>query len=165
MKAPFERLMENGQSFWNDYFALNVGLEEHNRDASASPPAVHGTVRGHPLECTPKKALCNTQPPAEETKSNHKTEIQEENVSLSPNIATPSNGPSCLSISVYSAVAIAMVCLFLVIGRDYIKYVLLSLEKKQSLLKLVNIFIAFHGGFISNDLGVHPLEPGSLGYL
>lgn len=36
---------------------------------------------------------------------------------------------SCLCISVYSAVVIALVCVFLVLGRDYIKYVLLSLEE------------------------------------
>ena len=36
---------------------------------------------------------------------------------------------SCLSISIYSAVVIAMVCIFLVLGRDYIKYLLLSLEE------------------------------------
>lgn len=36
---------------------------------------------------------------------------------------------SCLTISVYSAVVIALICTFLVLGRDYIKYVLMSMEE------------------------------------
>lgn len=39
------------------------------------------------------------------------------------------NEPSCLSISLYSAVAIAFICVFLVLLRGYVKYVLLSLEE------------------------------------
>lgn len=36
---------------------------------------------------------------------------------------------SCLTISVYSAVVIALICTFLILGRDYIKYVLMSMEE------------------------------------
>ena len=43
---------------------------------------------------------------------------------------------SCLSISVYSAVVIAVICGFLVLGRDYIKYLLLSLEETNLWLSL-----------------------------
>ena len=38
---------------------------------------------------------------------------------------------SCLTISIYSAVVIAFICTFLVLGRDYIKYVLMSMEESE----------------------------------
>lgn len=50
---------------------------------------------------------------------------------------------SCLTISIYSAIVIAMVCTFLVLGRDYIKYVLLSLEKSNLWISLVIFSLLF----------------------
>lgn len=50
---------------------------------------------------------------------------------------------SCLTISIYSAVVIAIVCTFLVLGRDYIKYVLLSLEKSNLWISLVIFSLLF----------------------
>ena len=52
----------------------------------------------------------------------------------SPSMKTKSmtsNETSCLSISIYSAVIIALVLTFLVIGRDYVKYVLMSMEESE----------------------------------
>ena len=42
-----------------------------------------------------------------------------------------SNETSCLTISIYSAVVIALVIIFLIVGRDYIKYVLMSMEENE----------------------------------
>lgn len=53
------------------------------------------------------------------------------------------NNYSCLTISVYSAIVIAVVCAFLVLGRDYIKYVLLALEKSNLWTSLVIFSLLF----------------------
>lgn len=50
---------------------------------------------------------------------------------------------SCLTISIYSAVIIALVCTFLVVGRDYVKYLLISMEESDVWIS----FIIFTGLF------------------
>ncbi len=51
--------------------------------------------------------------------------------------------PSCLTISVYSAAAIALVCIFLIFGRSYIKYMLMSLEKTNFWISLAVFVVLF----------------------
>lgn len=50
---------------------------------------------------------------------------------------------SCLTISVYSAIVMALVCTFLVLGRDYFKYVLIALEKSNLWTSLVIFSLLF----------------------
>ncbi|KAK2161646.1 hypothetical protein LSH36_112g01027 [Paralvinella palmiformis] len=50
---------------------------------------------------------------------------------------------SCLSISVYSAVVIAMVCIFLFIGRDYVKFILFSLQEADFWISLLVFALLF----------------------
>ena len=52
-------------------------------------------------------------------------------------------GPSCMAISIYSAVMIAMICVFLVLGRDYIKYLLLSLEETSMWISFLIFALLF----------------------
>ena len=51
--------------------------------------------------------------------------------------------PSCLSISLYSAVAIAFICVFLVLLRGYVKYVLLSLEETDMWVSFIVFSMLF----------------------
>ena len=53
------------------------------------------------------------------------------------------NEPSCLSISLYSAIAIAFICVFLVVLRGYVKYVLLSLEETDLWVSFLVFSILF----------------------
>ncbi|KAK2193641.1 hypothetical protein NP493_11g14061 [Ridgeia piscesae] len=53
------------------------------------------------------------------------------------------NEPSCLSISLYSAIAIAFICVFLVVLRGYVKYVLLSLEETDLWVSFIVFSILF----------------------
>ena len=50
---------------------------------------------------------------------------------------------SCLSISIYSAVIIAMILIFLFIGRDYVKYILLSLQEADFWISLLVFAMLF----------------------
>ena len=58
---------------------------------------------------------------------------EDDDVGVGTNVKKEETGTetSCLTISIYSAVIIAFVCTFLVLGRDYIKYVLMSMEETE----------------------------------
>ena len=51
--------------------------------------------------------------------------------------------PSCLSITLYSTVAIAFICVFLVLLRGYVKYVLLSLEETDMWVSFIVFSMLF----------------------
>jgi len=53
------------------------------------------------------------------------------------------NEPSCLNVSAFSACVIAVVCAFIVLGRDYIKYVLISLEHSGIVVSFAVFLILF----------------------
>ena len=51
--------------------------------------------------------------------------------------------PSCLSVSVFSACVITIVCAFVALSRDYIKYVLMSLEHSGIVISFVVFLMLF----------------------
>jgi len=53
------------------------------------------------------------------------------------------NEPSCLSVSAFSACVIIIVCTFVVLSRDYIKYVLISLENNGIVISFVVFLMLF----------------------
>jgi len=53
------------------------------------------------------------------------------------------NEPSCLSVSAFSACVIFIVCTFIFLSRDYIKYVLMSLEHSGVIISFVVFLMLF----------------------
>jgi len=53
------------------------------------------------------------------------------------------NEPSCLSVSAFSACVIVIVCTFIFLSRDYIKYVLMSLEHSGVVISFVVFLMLF----------------------
>ena len=56
---------------------------------------------------------------------------------------TASGETSCFAISIYTAGIIAFVCIFLVLGRDYVKYALLTLEESDIWISFVIFTVLF----------------------
>ena len=53
------------------------------------------------------------------------------------------NEPSCLSVSAFSACVVIVVCAFIVLSRDYIKYVVMSLEHSGVITSFVVFLMLF----------------------
>lgn len=53
------------------------------------------------------------------------------------------NEPSCFSVSVSSACVVVIGCAFIVLSRDYIKYVLISLEHSDIIISFIVFLILF----------------------
>lgn len=53
------------------------------------------------------------------------------------------NNPSCLSVSACSCCVVTIVCAFIVLSRDYIKYVLMSLEHSSIVVSVVVFLMLF----------------------
>jgi len=70
--------------------------------------------------------------------------LREVIVSCSPvQLESKPTEPSCLSVSAFSAGVIAIVCAFLFVSRDYIKYVLMSLEHSSVIVSFVVFLMLF----------------------
>jgi len=53
------------------------------------------------------------------------------------------NEPSCLSVSAFTLCAVGVVCIVVVLSRDYIKHVLLSVEQNDIVISLLMFLILF----------------------
>ena len=137
MSGRADRLMEGATKIWSEYFAFKVeGVAEDSSSpllgkcASQSPSEHHH--HDHNLQLSvggesgglPPSLPCS--PSSSDSEGSSTGSISSKSVSSKAKGATGQT--SCLSLSVYSAVVVALILTFLVIGRDYIKYLLLSLE-------------------------------------
>lgn len=127
------RLMERTRNLINEYLGFKVSIKRNDRDRPKEAKS-NGTL------------LLQTQ--AEEGKHDelYHQHIQitddTQNGSTKSEIIKPKD-PSCITISVYSAVVVGLICLFLVLGRDYIKYLLLSLEQTNFWISLLVFVLLF----------------------
>jgi uncharacterized membrane protein YdjX (TVP38/TMEM64 family) len=103
--------MERATRVWSEYFAFRVegvGSEEdeaplhESSSPSSSPSSSDSESSTASLSTRTRKSSKSSKQPTQ---------------------------ASCLSLSVYSAVVVALILTFLIIGRGYIKYLLLSLEE------------------------------------
>ena len=162
-----KHVLTNSRSFWDRYFTLDTGLSStlnagYNITMASTEVVTYGkegVVEGKThTGPTGSKSLATSSksvlPKAlgielgRSTLSLVKSEdehfmSEESNAKLLIKNDTSRKDYSCLTISIYSAIVIAMVCIFLVLGRDYIKYVLLSLEKSNLWISLVIFSLLF----------------------
>lgn len=162
-----KHVLTNSRSFWDRYFTLDTGLSStlnagYNITMASTEVVTYGkegVVEGKThTGPTGSKSLATSSksvlPKAlgielgRSTLSLVKSEdehfmSEESNAKLLIKNDTSRKDYSCLTISIYSAIVIAMVCIFLVLGRDYIKYVLLSLEKSNLWISLIIFSLLF----------------------
>jgi len=69
--------------------------------------------------------------------------LREVVICSSVQLESKTNDPSCLSVSAFSACVITIVCALIVLSRDYIKYVLMSLEHSGTLVSFVVFLMLF----------------------
>ena len=137
MSSQTVRLMEGATKIWSEYFALNV--EGVSGDGSAQVCPHEGGVVGAGGE-----GSRSPRSPSPLSSSPSSSDSESSTVSLSSKTTSGSSQQtSCLSISVYSAVVVALVLTFLIIGRDYIKYLLLSLEQTNLWVSLLVFAMLF----------------------
>lgn len=167
MQKCIKYVVTNGRSIWNKYLTLDTGssssLNAGQNIAMASTEVVtygkeavvegkmHTGPTGSKSLPTSSKSV---QPKATGVELGRSTLSlvnsedehfisEEANAKLLVKNETSRKDYSCLTISIYSAIVIAMVCIFLVVGRDYIKYVLLSLEKSNLWISLIIFSLLF----------------------
>jgi len=142
-------IVNRGETFWHDYFSLEIdGLYDHDLprhvDADGKRPVsqidVHAQTIVRDLDVDPVPLTDSVILP------------DLKNAGCSPRSSSPirrpgspSSGsePSCLSVSAISACVMAIVCVFVVLGRDYVKYVLLSLENSNIAISFVIFALLF----------------------
>lgn len=162
MQSCIDNFMEDGKTFWDKYFTVEINGRSSQVlatiDETSSSKAPHTTTRGNTvLEmeqvdlqqikvvkddkwANPLKAHVHENGNAVIVIRNGDTIVTDEDgivCTVPVNYNPPRKDYSCLTISIYSAIVVGLVCIFLVVGRDYIKYVLLSLEKSNLWISLL----------------------------
>jgi uncharacterized membrane protein YdjX (TVP38/TMEM64 family) len=149
--SAFGNLLNRGQSLWHDYFSLEIdgvydrdlGSHQQNYNVARSRSNSMNDVAVCNGRSAPsgKNLVVDAKPIRRSDSVVSMPDHPQKVSSCDPEVTTPSGGrpaspprtnePSCLNVSALSACVITIVCAFVVLGRDYVKYVLLSLENSN----------------------------------
>jgi len=128
MKLHPEELMETAKNFFTKFFYYKF-------DGVAKPIDANGNKPDDTVEfiITDSSDSCSSSDGGDHPSPKRLTKEDRGDA----------GGTSCLTLSVYSAFVIAMIIIFMIIGRDYIKYLLLSLEETNLWISFVIFTLLF----------------------